>query len=65
MARPAVILGAPISPGWLVAPRRIRISTVDGQQLVQEHLAPMINREPGSTVLHDAEYGRRGTQWEH
>lgn len=60
----AAILGARISARWRVSPRRIHISTVDGRQLAQERLAAMINREPGSMILHDAGYGRRGPQWQ-
>lgn len=43
--------------GLRVVPRRIRVLTVDGQQLVQEALAAMINREDDMTVVAMASNG--------
>src|SRR5260370_19287242 len=40
-----------------VAPRPIRVVTVDGHQLVQEGLAAMINREEDMTVVATASTG--------
>jgi DNA-binding NarL/FixJ family response regulator len=40
-----------------VVPRRIRVLTVDSQQLVQEGLAAMINREQDMTVVATASTG--------
>jgi DNA-binding NarL/FixJ family response regulator len=40
-----------------VVPRRIRVLTVDGHQLVQEGLAVMINREEDMTVVATASSG--------
>src|SRR5215475_331930 len=52
MASAAAVIesGSPAS-GWSVVPRRIRVLTVDGHQLVQEGLAAMINREEDMTVV--------------
>jgi DNA-binding NarL/FixJ family response regulator len=43
--------------GFGVVPRRIRVLTVDGHQLVQEGLAAMINREEDMTVVATASNG--------
>jgi DNA-binding NarL/FixJ family response regulator len=40
-----------VSPMLYTLPRRIRIVIVDGQQLVQEGLAAMINRQPDMAVV--------------
>lgn len=55
-AAAAIVTGFPGS-GLRVAPRRIRVLTVDGQQLVQEGLAAMINREDDMTVVAMASNG--------
>lgn len=53
----AAIVTVPISARLRVVPRRIRVLTVDGQQLVQEGLAAMINREDDMTVVATASTG--------
>ena len=53
----AAIVGVPISARLRVVPRGIRVLTVDSQQLVQEGLAAMINREPDMTVVATASTG--------
>jgi DNA-binding NarL/FixJ family response regulator len=47
----AAIVAIPISARLRVVPRRIRVLTVDSQQLVQEGLAATINREDDMTVV--------------
>src|SRR5215472_7830843 len=46
-----------VSTGLRAVPRRIRVLTVDGHQLVQEGLAAMINREEDMTVVATASSG--------
>ena len=46
-----------ISAALKTVPRRIRVLTVDGHQLVQEGLAAMINREEDMTVVATASSG--------
>src|SRR6266480_3388604 len=46
-----------ISAALKTVPRRIRVLTVDGHQLVQEGLAAMINREEDMTVVAIASSG--------
>jgi len=53
----AAIVAVPISTKLRVMPRRIRVLTVDGQQLVQEGLAALINREDDMTVVAVASTG--------
>jgi two-component system NarL family response regulator len=53
----AAIVAVPISARFRVVPRRIRVLTVDSQQLVQEGLAAMINREQDMTVVATASTG--------
>jgi DNA-binding NarL/FixJ family response regulator len=58
-AATAIVTGVPAG-GWKVVPRRIRVLTVDGHQLVQEGLAAMIDREDDMTVVAMASSGREG-----
>jgi len=51
------IVTVPIDRGLHAVPRRIRVLTVDSQQLVQEGLAAMINREEDMTVVATASTG--------
>jgi DNA-binding NarL/FixJ family response regulator len=53
----AAIVAVPIPAGLRVVPRRIRVLTVDGNQLVQEDLAAMIDREADMTVVATASTG--------
>jgi DNA-binding NarL/FixJ family response regulator len=53
----AAIVAVPISARLRVVPRRIRVLTVDSQQLVQEGLAAMINREEDMRVVASASTG--------
>ena len=53
----AVLQLVPISASLRVVPRRIRVLTVDSQQLVQEGLAATIDREPDMTVVATASTG--------
>jgi DNA-binding NarL/FixJ family response regulator len=53
----AAIVAVPIAARLRVVPRRIRVLTVDSQQLVQEGLAAMINREDDMTVVATASNG--------
>lgn len=53
----AAVLEVPLPASLRVVPRRIRVLTVDSQQLVQEGLAAMINREPDMTVVAAASTG--------
>jgi len=54
----AAIVMVPIPGKLRVVPRRIRILTVDSQQLVQEGLAATINREQDMTVVATASTGQ-------
>jgi len=47
-----------VSPALRTAPRRIRVLTVDGNQLVQEGLASTISREDDMTVVATASNGK-------
>jgi DNA-binding NarL/FixJ family response regulator len=53
----AAIVAVPIPAGLRVVPRRIRVLTVDSNQLVQEGLAAMIDREADMTVVATASTG--------
>lgn len=53
----AAIVAVPLSAKLRVMPRRIRVLTVDSQQLVQEGLAATINREQDMTVVATASTG--------
>jgi len=53
----AAIVAVPIPARLRVVPRRIRVLTVDSQQLVQEGLTAMINREDDMTVVATASTG--------
>jgi len=53
----AAIMAAPIARGLHAVPRRIRVLTVDGNQLVQEGLAAAINRQEDMTVVAAASTG--------
>jgi two-component system NarL family response regulator len=53
----AAIVAVPIPAGLRVVPRRIRVLTVDSNQLVQEGLAAMIDREGDMTVVATASTG--------
>ena len=53
----AAIVAVPIPEKLRVVPRRIRVLTVDSQQLVQEGLAATINREQDMTVVATASTG--------
>lgn len=53
----AAIVAVPISARLLVVPQRIRVLTVDSQQLVQEGLAALIDREQDMTVVAMASSG--------
>src|SRR5215831_6832956 len=53
-AAAATMVTFPTTGGLRAVPRRIRVLTVDGQQLVQEGLAAMINREDDMTVVASA-----------
>ncbi|PWU09182.1 MAG: hypothetical protein C5B51_06605 [Terriglobia bacterium] len=53
----AAIVAVPFSARLRVVPRRIRVLSVDSQQLVQEGLAAMINREHDMTVVATASTG--------
>ena len=53
----ASIFTAPIPAKLLVVPRRIRVLTVDSQQLMQEGLAALIDREPDMKVVATASTG--------
>ena len=53
----AAIVAVPVSARLLVVPRRIRVLTVDSQQLVQEGLAALIDREQDMTVVAMASSG--------
>jgi two-component system NarL family response regulator len=58
----AAIVAVPISAKFRVVPRRIRVLSVDGQQLVQEGLAAMINREHDMTVVATASTGEEALE---
>ena len=51
------IVAVPIPAGLRVVPRRIRVLTVDSNQLVQESLSAMIDREADMTVVATASTG--------
>jgi CheY-like chemotaxis protein len=51
------IIAVPIPAGLSVVPRRIRVLTVDSNQLVQEGLAAMIDREADMRVVATASTG--------
>ena len=53
----AAIVAVPIPAGLRVVPRRIRVLMVDSNQLVQEGLAAMIDREADMTVVATASTG--------
>jgi DNA-binding NarL/FixJ family response regulator len=53
----AAIVAVPIPAGLRVVPRLIRVLTVDSNQLVQEGLAAMIDREGDMTVVATASTG--------
>ena len=53
----AAIVAVPIPAGLRVVPRRIRVLTVDSNQLLQEDLAAMIDREADMTVVATASTG--------
>ena len=53
----AAIVAVPIPAGLRVVPRRIRVLMVDSNQLVQEDLAAMIDREADMTVVATASTG--------
>ena len=53
----AAIVAVPIPVGLRVVPRRIRVLTVDSNQLLQEDLAAMIDREADMTVVATASTG--------
>src|SRR4029077_2768998 len=53
----AAIVAVPIPAGLRVVPRRIRVLTVDSNQLVQEGLAAMIDREADMMVVATASTG--------
>src|SRR5215467_255381 len=55
-AAAVIVTGSPAA-GLRTVPRRIRVLTVDGHQLVQEGLAAMINREEDMTVVATASSG--------
>ena len=57
----AIVTGFPAG-GLRVVPRRIRVLSVDGHQLVQEGLAAMINREDDMTVVATASSGEEALQ---
>ena len=54
----AAIVAVPLSAKWRVVPRRIRVLTVDSQQLMQEGLAATIDREQDMTVVAMASTGQ-------
>lgn len=58
----AAIVAVPIPAKLRVMPRRIRVLTVDGQQLVQEGLAATINREQDMTVVATASTGQEALE---
>jgi DNA-binding NarL/FixJ family response regulator len=53
----AAIIYVPTASGLRTVPRRIRVLTVDGHQLIQEGLAAMIDREDDMTVVAMASSG--------
>src|SRR5215468_1227237 len=59
-AAAATMVTFPMASGLRMVPRRIRVLTVDGHQLVQEGLASMINREEDMTVVAMASSGEEG-----
>jgi len=58
----AAIVAVPLSAKWRVVPRRIRVLTVDSQQLVQEGLAATIDREQDMTVVAMASTGQEAIE---
>jgi DNA-binding NarL/FixJ family response regulator len=58
-AATVIVTGSPAA-GLRMVPRRIRVLTVDGHQLVQEGLAAMIDREEDMTVVAMASSGGEG-----
>src|SRR5215470_16986145 len=58
-AAAVIVTGSPAA-GLRMVPRRIRVLTVDGHQLVQEGLAAMIDREEDMTVVATASSGGEG-----
>jgi CheY-like chemotaxis protein len=54
----AAIVNVPIARGLRAVPRRIRVATVDANQLIQEGLAAMIHREDDMTLVAAASCGK-------
>jgi len=63
MASPAAaIVTVPIARGLRTVPRRIRVLTVDGNELVQEGLVTTINRQQDMTVIAAASTGEEAIE---
>lgn len=58
----AAIVTVPIARGLHAVPRRIRVLTVDGNQLVQEGLVSAINRQEDMTVVAAASTGEEAIE---
>ncbi len=58
----AAIVTVPIARGLHVVPRRIRVVTVDGNQLAQEGLVATINRQEDMTIVAAASTGEEAIE---